>query len=53
MKIIDLYKHISWKIKYESGDMTYPPIFFWKKNISLKSILSLWGEISDKLKENN
>jgi hypothetical protein len=33
MKKIDIYKHLSWKIKYEAGDMPYPPVLFWKNNI--------------------
>jgi hypothetical protein len=42
MKIIDVFKKISWKIKYDTGDMPYPPVIFWKNNIKSLDIISAW-----------
>ncbi|MDD3646546.1 MAG: radical SAM protein [Candidatus Gracilibacteria bacterium] len=55
MNKIEIYKHLSWKIKYEAGDMPYPPVMFWKKNISKNDILGSWKNTIEyiKTKENN
>ncbi len=42
MKKIDIFKHLSWKIKYEAGDMPYPPVLFWKNDISNEDIIKAW-----------
>jgi coproporphyrinogen III oxidase-like Fe-S oxidoreductase len=43
INLLDVYKHISWKIRYEAGDMPYPPVPFWKKNLSFADITKAWG----------
>nr|MDD3720133.1 radical SAM protein [Candidatus Gracilibacteria bacterium] len=42
MNKIEIYKHLSWKIKYEAGDMPYPPVLFWDNNISKDKVLNSW-----------
>lgn len=41
-RLLQIYKHLSWKIKYELWDMPYPPTIFWKKNISFEQVQERW-----------
>lgn len=43
MKTLDIYKHLSWKIKFDTGDMPYPPVMFWKKKYSFSDVLTSWN----------
>lgn len=51
MKNIEIYKHLSWKIKYEAGDMPYPPVLFWDKNISSIDIKNWWKKTINIIKK--
>ncbi len=52
MDKIEIYKHLSWKIKYEAWDMTYPAISFWKLNISITDIIKSWEKQVYNIKKN-
>lgn len=51
MNILDIYKQLSWKIKYEAGDMPYPPVLFWKNNISWNDIFNAWEKTINYMKK--
>lgn len=52
-KILDVYKKLSWKIKYDAWDMPYPPVLFWKKNISFDDSLKSWKNTLEKYYHEN
>ncbi len=52
INLLEIYKHISWKIRYEAGDMPYPPVLFWKKNIHFSDIIASWKNTIEIIKKN-
>lgn len=53
MKLLDVYKRLTWKIKYDTGDMPYPPVIFWEKNIKINNVKIAWESTIKHIKSKN
>lgn len=46
MSAFDIYKKLTWKACFETGDMPYPPVIFWKDDIGRDEILMAWSQVA-------